>query len=153
MSTKSTLAHGPNFHFYSEAFDDDYVYLELEGAQFEAAYNRVMVPIPVHIWEVIRRYPGIEFDYADMTDDELRDYVESEVDERMKHYAEAPDKAKALASLHGFLQYGSADNSRAEQIATGIAHFTKIRDHQREVQRAIGKLNQLNQNDTSNQVD
>ena len=58
MSTKSTIAHGRNFHFYHEALDEDYVYLELEGTKFEASYNRVMVPIPVHVWEVIRRYPG-----------------------------------------------------------------------------------------------
>ena len=27
MSTKSTIAHGPNFHLYHEAFDEDNVYL------------------------------------------------------------------------------------------------------------------------------
>jgi hypothetical protein len=30
MSTKSTIAYGPTFHFYHEALDDNYVYLELE---------------------------------------------------------------------------------------------------------------------------
>ena len=49
MSTKSTIAHGRNFHLYHEALDEDYVYLELEGTKFEASYNRVMIPIPVHV--------------------------------------------------------------------------------------------------------
>ena len=63
MSTKSTIAHGRNFHFYHEALDEDYVYLELEGTKFEASYDRVMMPIPIHVWEVIRRYPGIDLKY------------------------------------------------------------------------------------------
>jgi hypothetical protein len=37
MSTKSAIAHGRNFHLYHEPFDEDYVYLELEGAKFEAS--------------------------------------------------------------------------------------------------------------------
>jgi len=79
MSTKITIAHGRNFHLYHEALDEDYVYLELEGTKFEASYNRVMVPIPVHVWEVIRRYPGIDLKYADRTDAEIRRYVEQEL--------------------------------------------------------------------------
>ena len=49
MSTKITIAHGRNFHLYQEALDEDHVHLELEGIKFEASYNRVMVPIPVHV--------------------------------------------------------------------------------------------------------
>ena len=46
MSTKSTIAHGPGFHFYHEVLDEDHVYLELETTSFEAGYGRVMLPIP-----------------------------------------------------------------------------------------------------------
>src|SRR5262245_10257929 len=101
MSTKSTIAHGRNFHLYHEALDEDYVYLELEGTKFEASYNRVMIPIPVHVWEVIRRYPGIDLKYADRTDAEIRRYVEQEVDERLKMYEEADEKSKGLVSVSG----------------------------------------------------
>ena len=81
MSTKATIAHGPNFHLYHEVFDEDNVYFELEGTQFEAGNNRVMVPIPVHVWEVIRQYPGIDLLYADKTDAELSQLVEQQVDD------------------------------------------------------------------------
>ena len=54
MSTKSTFARGDTFHFYNEVFDDDHVYLEVRGTQFEAGYGRVMIPIPIHVWETIR---------------------------------------------------------------------------------------------------
>jgi hypothetical protein len=89
MSTTITIAHGRNFHLYHEALDEDCVYLELEGTKLEASYNRVLVPIPVHVWEVIRRHPGIDLKYADRTDAEIRRYVEREVDQRLKLYEEA----------------------------------------------------------------
>ncbi len=144
MSTKNSLAHGPNFHLYREAFDENNVYLELEGTQFEASYNRVLLPIPIHIWELIRCYPSIDFEHADKTDVELSQHVEREVDERLKHYQEASEKAKTLVSLFGSLVFGSIDQPREEQIAAGIAYFTKTRSHQRQIQRAIAELEQLN---------
>src|SRR5262245_3036207 len=106
MSTKSTVVYGPNFHLYREALDDHYIYLELEGVQFEASYNRVMVPIPVHIWEVIRRYAGVDLSFADKTDEEVRTYVEHEVDERIADYnQEENPKAKSLLAFLGSIPY------------------------------------------------
>jgi hypothetical protein len=133
MSTKATLAYGPTFHFYQEVFDDDAVYLELEGVQFEAGYNRVMVPIPVHIWEVIRQYPGVDLSFAEKTDAELEQLVEQEVEERMWRYQEASENAKGLVSLFGALAYGAADEPREQQITRGLAHFTDLRTHQRQI--------------------
>jgi hypothetical protein len=52
MSTRITIGHGCNFHLLQEALDEDCVYLELEGTKFEASYNRVMLPIPVHVCEL-----------------------------------------------------------------------------------------------------
>lgn len=144
MSTKATIAHGPNFHLYHEALDDDFVYLEIEGTQFEASYNRVMVPIPVHIWEVIHRYPGIDLNYANKTDEELRAYVEHEVDDRIREYEQASERAKGIVSLSGSLVFGSADQPRERQIAAGIEYFTKVREHQQQVKDAIAKLEQQN---------
>jgi hypothetical protein len=80
MSTKCTIAHGENFHFYHEVLDDEHVYLELETTQFEAGYRRVMLPIPIHIWETIRHLGGAQLDLADKQDDELLAMVETEVD-------------------------------------------------------------------------
>ncbi len=89
MSTKATVARGPNFHLHREVLDDQYIYLELEGVPFEASYQRVMVPIPVHIWGIVRRYPGADLSFADRSDDELRVYVEEKVDERIARYEQA----------------------------------------------------------------
>jgi hypothetical protein len=144
MSTKSTIAYGRNFHLYHEALDEDYVYLELEGRRFEASYNRVMVPIPVHVWEVIRRYPGIDFKYADKTDAEIRRYVEQEVDERLERYEKVGQKSKGLVSLSGALVFGTADQPRDRQIAAGVEYFAKVREHQRQIRQAIEELEQAN---------
>ena len=144
MSTKSTLAHGRNFHLYHEALDEDYVYLELEGTKFEASYNRVMVPIPIHVWEVIRRYPGIDLEHAEKTDTEIKQYVEQEVEKRLKLYEEVSERSKALVSLSGSLVFGAADRPGAEQVQAGIEHFTRLQEHQRQIKSAIEELAQAN---------
>ncbi len=144
MSTKSTIVHGPTFHFYHEALDNDYVYLELESVQFEASYNRVMVPIPVHIWEVIRRYAGVDLSLAEKTDDELRDVVEQEVDERIQRYRDSQQHGHTVMRIAGALVYGMADEPRDQQIAAGLEYFTKQRAHQQQIKQAIAELEQLN---------
>jgi|SRR5579871_688174 len=65
MSTKSTIVYDETFHFYHKLGDTHHVYLELRGTHFEAHYNRVLVPIPIHIWEVIRAEGGVDLSLAD----------------------------------------------------------------------------------------
>ena len=143
MSTKCSLTHGPGFHLYREAFDDDNVYLEVEGTHFEAAYNRVMLPIPVHVWEVIRRCQGTYYEYVDKSDAELRDMVERGVDERLNLHEDASERVAPRHRFSGMLIFGSIDAPREEQIAKGITHFTQIREHQRQIRRAVDELEQL----------
>lgn len=141
MSTKATIAHGKNFHFYHEALDDRYVYLELEDVPFEASYNRVMVPIPTHIWEVIRKHPGVDLSLVDKTDDELRSQVEHSVDERIAEYSQLDDqKRKGLFRIFGSLTYGEIGSPREQQVERGVNHFMELRERQRQIKRAIEEL-------------
>lgn len=142
MSTKSTIAYGPTFHLYHEALDDDYVYLELEQVQFEASYNRVMVPIPVHIWEVIRQYQGIDFSWAEKSDQDILDYVTQSVDDRIREYEETEENRRGLISFFGCLAFGTADEPRDEQIKKGVAFYQDLRTHQQQVKAAIEELQQ-----------
>ena len=144
MSTRSTLVHGPNFHLYHDLLDQDHVHLEIEGTRFEAEYGRVMVPIPVHVWEVIRHYPGVDLQLADKTDDELRQHVEWALDERLAWYRQIKGKAKRVAALAGSLTWGTADQPRGVQLARGLEHYTQLREHQRQIQQAIAKLERVN---------
>ncbi len=132
MSTKVTVAYGKNFHLYKEILDENFIYLEIEGVQFEASYNRVMMPIPVHIWEVIRQYEGTDLSWALRTDEEIVRYVEQEVDKRIQKYQQAEnEKSKRLIALLGSIPYGNADTPR---------------QHQQQICQAIEELKQTNQN-------
>lgn len=144
MSTKSSLAAGPSFHLYLNALEESNIYLELADTHFEAGYNRVLVPIPVHVWEFIRRYPSMNFEYADKSDAELRHEIEMMVDERLKHFHEAGENVNAWSSMSGFFIFGPVDQSREDQIASGITHFANVRLHQRQILQAIADLEKLN---------
>jgi hypothetical protein len=141
MSTKSTMIYGPTFHLYHDLVDEDAVYLELEGVRFEANYNRVVVSIPVHIWEVIRTYAGVDLTWAEWSDEDLRASVERRVDERLARAAHAG--SDAVARLMGAAIYGDLDAPRDEQIARELRHAERERIHQRQIVAAIEELRQL----------
>ena len=141
MSTKETVAYGKNFHLYKEVLDKDFIYLEIEGVQFEASYGRVMMPIPVHIWEVIRQYKGVDLSWAETTKEEIVRYVEQKVDKRIQEYQQAEnDKNKRLIALLGSIPYGRADTPRGQQIERGITYFQNLKKHQIQVKDAIAEL-------------
>jgi hypothetical protein len=106
MSTRATIAHGKNFHFYHEVFDDNHVYLEQEGMEFEAGYQRVMVSIPIHIWETIRHLGAARLDLVNHTDEDLLAMVEAKVDERIAEYQR--EKRLSLITCHKFRNGKSA---------------------------------------------
>lgn len=143
MSTKITLAHGKDFHFYKECMDEDHLYLQLETTHYEAGYGRVMVEIPVHVWEVIRRRARAEFDLADKSDEDLRQMIENEVGERIQRYQEAVAKGvggPSLAILHHNYPYGPADAPRELQIENGLEHYVRRRQHQQQIRACIVEL-------------
>lgn len=140
MSTKATIAYGPDFHLYHEVLDEQYVYLRLEGTPFEASYNTVTVSIPVHIWEVIRQYEGVDLSFAEASDEELRTFVEEQVDERRADYEEADEDAKNLVRVLGSIPFGTADKPREEQIQKGMDYYQKKREYQRQIMAAVREL-------------
>lgn len=131
MSTKSTIAHGHQFHLYSETFDDDNVYLEV---------NDETVTIPIAAWEVIRQYGAFHPRYRDMSDAEIAASVEREVDQRIAEYQAAPENKRKLLRMLGGAWYGGADTPRQEQILRGIASSTRQREHE---QRISGEIEAL----------
>ncbi len=143
MSSKCTIAYNDSFHFYHEVMDDDHVYLELRTTQFEAGYGRVMVPIPLHIWETIRHLGAADLRLADQRDEDLLRTVETKVDQRIADYgAREPNdpRGAALMRLAGSLVYGPADLPRNQQIENGMHYFGRRRQHQRELRNAIEAL-------------
>lgn len=142
MSTKSSIISGEDFHLYNECFDEDGVYLELEGSpKYEVSPGSVMVRIPACVWEAIRTFPGVWLAWADKSDAEIRAIVEKGVDERIAEWHKAKSKrGKAWVSFSGGMPYGGADDPRAKQIRRGLKEMLRRRDLQRDIQ---GKAKQL----------
>jgi hypothetical protein len=143
MSTKSSLAYGPHFHLYSEMGDADNVYLELEGVEFETSERRVMMAIPVAVWEVIRQHTAVDLSFADKSDDDIQQLVESAVHERTIRYAQASEREKKSLKLSGVIIYGAADFSQGAQIARGWEYYTRLRQRQSKIKQDIETLSKL----------
>ncbi len=135
MSTRSTMAHGDNFHLYKDLMDEgDAVHLRIDNPCGHSDY----ICIPPEIWEVIRTVPAVSFDLADKTDAELKAQVTKDVDERLVKYKAAKDKqGRSLVSLFGFGLYGGANEPRAQQIKNGLSHYRKERKALREIRKKM----------------
>jgi hypothetical protein len=134
MSTKSSLAHGEQFHLYNEALDDEHVYLELNHAEFEASQNHVMVRVPLEVWLTIQQVKPPRLDVAGKNDQELLELVQADVDERIARYqAATTDRGRGFASLIGAWVYGQADQPRDEQIEQGLKYHLEVRQRQERI--------------------
>jgi hypothetical protein len=140
MSTKSSIASGPNFHFYHEVFDDENVYLDLQNVPFEASERHVMMAIPVAIWEVIRQTPPVDLSFSDKTDEDIQHLVESEVQKRLTDFAAADVRKKSILQLSGASVNGSPDDPQEEQIAKGLIYYTQLRLRQLKLRQDIADL-------------
>lgn len=143
MSTKSSIVHGLNFHLYTDLLVEATVYLELEGVAFETGKNRLKVAIPEAVWEVMRQYSCVDLSMADLSDDKMRQIVESAVRERSSRYAQADESKKPIVSLTGLLIYGAVDAAQDEQIARGLAYYAQLRHRQRRTGQDIADLRQM----------
>lgn len=136
MPLKVTIAYGKNFHFFREAHDSNYVYLELEDVPFEAGYRRVMVAIPVDVWGTLRGLAAVDLDLINASDAELIELVETKVGERIAEYervrAVSPEKAE-LVRFNDSLKFGAADEERDAQLARGISYYKSERERQRAI--------------------
>lgn len=138
---KTTLAYGKNFHFYQEGFNNDYVYLELEDAPYDAGYRRVMIAIPIDVWEVIRGLGEAQLELAHLSDEELLGMVEGRVDERIAEYLRVQSSGTEGVELVRFQNsviFGAADEEREQQIVRGMGYYRTERERQREIALRIG---------------
>jgi hypothetical protein len=140
MTVKATLAYGKNFHFYHEGLDNNHVYLELEDAPYDAGYRRVMVAIPIDVWEVIRRLGAARLDLVNASDEELLSMVEGMVEERMVGYEQVrtsdPESAGRLRFSDAAV-FGAMDEPREQQVMRGVEYYKTERGRQREVTARI----------------
>jgi hypothetical protein len=142
MTVKATLAYGKNFHFYHEALDNNHVYLELEDVSYDVGYRRVMVAIPIDVWEVIRALGAAKLDLTEATDRDLLRLVEERVDARIAEYEGLKDSSSEQATRVRFsesLEFGLADEPREKQVTRGVEYYKVERERQREVRIRISQ--------------
>ncbi len=136
MTIKATLAYGKNFHFYHEALDNNHVYLELEDITYDVGYRRVMVAIPIDVWEVIRDLGAVRLELIDASDEELLALTEEKVNSRIMSYEKlaASDEEKARwLRFSDATKFGPADAPREQQLTRGIEYYRTEQARQREV--------------------
>jgi len=142
MTVKATLAYGKNFHFYHEALDNNHVYLELEDVSYDVGYRRVMVAIPIDVWEVIRGLGAAKLNLVNMPDDELIRLVEVKVDARIAEHekvqAANPEQTEQV-KLNDFVEFGPIDSTREQQISRGLDYYKMERERQREISIRIAQ--------------
>jgi DNA-binding Lrp family transcriptional regulator len=144
---KTTLAYGRNFHFFQERLESNFVYLELEDVPYDAGYRRIMIAIPVDVWEVIRNLGEVRLDLVDAGDEDLIGLVESKVDERIAEYARVkasdPEKAELLR-FSDSNAFGTADLDREQQVIRGVDYFRTERERQRGVAARVAQHKIIN---------
>lgn len=149
MSTKCTIAYGEDFHFYHECFDDDNVYLEIEGDDIEyeamkmlAGPGRVMIKIPNAIMAAVQKSFKHEVSCAQMTDEQVLAEATKFVDERIARVAKirAEGREPGIISLLGMIPYGSAEDPREQQIASGVESIKARRAKQQAELAEVGKI-------------
>jgi len=147
MSTKCSISYSENHHLYNECFDDDNIYLSLKNCPFEVSNGGVMVSIPLYIWETIRHKGAPDLSKADLTDDQLLQDVESQVDKRIKEYQEAVDndKLKSWLNFCGSFIFGGVDTSREEQVKSGMEYSKVERSRQKVIKSKIEELRKKNE--------
>lgn len=136
MPPKVTIAYGRDFHFFRDAQESNFVYLELEDVPFEVGYRRVMIAIPIDVWQTLRTLAHVELDLINMSDAELIELVETRVSERVMKYEKARASSSENAELIRFnesIKFGPADEEREAQIARGISYYKSERERQRAI--------------------
>jgi hypothetical protein len=133
MSTRCTLAYGPDFHLFVDCMDDDTtgpVYLELSGPNFEyeASSRQVTLTIPRAIWETVRHHGGADLILADATDEELRRRASEGARKRMEELAGEP--TDSICRIFGIAYFGPSSDPQDVQAERAFAELVKEREKQ-----------------------
>ena len=142
MTVKATLAYGKSFHFYHEALDNNHVYLELEDVPYEVGYRRLMVAIPIDVWEVIRGLGAAKLELVNASEVEITNLVGEAVDKRIAEFERLRSSSREEAESLRFnnsLVFGAADTPREQQVRRGVEYYRTERERQREVARRMGQ--------------
>ncbi len=114
----ASLACGVRYDLYEGEDDLDGITLDLNRADFVAWPDRILVRIPLHVWESIRHYSNADWSLLAISDKELSEYVEQEV-----------EKASSTKNWTGLRQiFGNAHDSKEKRIDQAMQYYMKKRE-------------------------
>lgn len=100
MSTKCSLVWGKKFHVYTDCLDNHaFVYIQLDGAEFQASPDFVTIQVPLLIWEYIRTYSPARYNLAHLSDQKLMQLAKKRTIERKKLLQRAKPNSPARALI------------------------------------------------------
>lgn len=127
MSTKNTLLYNDDFHIYTDFSDS--VYLKLNKSDLKLL-------LQLKIEDFLKMAKCVNFELLDkqasLTDDQIRIYCESTVEERS-------DK-DLFYSLFGFAVFGSNKSPKEEQIKNGFDFLVKKRDELKVIKTNLSNI-------------
>ena len=133
MSTKVSLFYNQEVHVYQECFDEDNVFVKFHSGDFKLTKKLTLeefvgIGSSINYESLLRQ--------AEVTDEQIRSYVESRVAARSLTHC-------PFSQFHETVIFGEASEPTEDQIARGVALYTKKRDRLRSL---VEKVNFRRQN-------
>lgn len=121
MSTKITISHDEDIHFYQEVADESKIYLRVRKGGVD-----LKLEIDVcHALAIAKAFDlGRVEAMSKLTDEEIAEHVRACVKARLGK--------TGLGAIFGMLVYGAADEPEETQVESGLKYYKMMRDNVKE---------------------
>lgn len=121
MSTKITISHDEDIHFYQEVADESKIYLRVR----KSGVDLKLEIDASHALAIARAFDlGRVEAMSKLTDDEIAEHVKGCVKARLGK--------TGLDAIFGMLVYGGADEPEETQVENGLKYYKMMRDNLKE---------------------
>lgn len=144
MSTKCSLAWGEKFHTYTDCLDDHpFVYVQLDGAEFQVSPGSATIQIPLPIWEYIRTYSPARYNLVHLSDSKLKLLARKRAAERKKMLQKTNPNSPVGALLafrqpvgvRKILRHLKAERKAQQNLRAEVEQLQKDEDNKTKIPR------------------
>lgn len=138
MSTQSTIAHGENFHLYTDYLEKGTVWLSVaQPVKFSADPHQVRIGVPFALWEYLRTFAVASTELALKTDAQLRILAQESVAKARARYLEERTHAKEFPRRHPFHFFRQKDREAFRDPRQAMRELLRTLRRQRSLQRQL----------------